>query len=192
MTLSQSQSNALYFTAAKLSVTNPTDLADLINFESGWNPLAKNPQSSARGLIQFMDATAKDLGYSSSLDLVQKNPAIEDQLEGPVYQYLKRYAPYGTDRHKLFMAVIYPAAAKYPSSTPFKTIFTDRFGLVDGALKYAEFIDKNPGIVTPAAYAEKVTVAAKGGSSGNIAAAGTGIFGIGLICGLIALFFRRK
>jgi soluble lytic murein transglycosylase-like protein len=33
------------------------DLLRLIEFESGFKPDAKNPYSSARGLIQFTDAT---------------------------------------------------------------------------------------------------------------------------------------
>lgn len=92
---------------------NPQHLYALINFESRWNPKAKNPTSSARGLIQFMDATAREMGYKSSLDLVEKFPDIESQLKGPVKKYLMRYAPYPTDQ-ELFMAVFYPKARFWP------------------------------------------------------------------------------
>ena len=39
-------------------------LANVINFESGFNPQAVNPSSGASGLIQFMPRTATGLGTS--------------------------------------------------------------------------------------------------------------------------------
>ena len=55
-------------------------LYKLIKFESGFNPKAANPNSSAKGLIQFTNSTAKSLGYKDSKDLIKKNPTIKDQL----------------------------------------------------------------------------------------------------------------
>lgn len=59
---------ALKDTAGKLGLSWES-LYKQINFESAWNPQARNPKSGARGLIQFMPATAKALGYHSSLGL---------------------------------------------------------------------------------------------------------------------------
>jgi hypothetical protein len=60
--LSTPEENALLELASKIKV-NADSLKKLINFESGWNPLAKNPYSGARGLIQFMPSTAASFGY---------------------------------------------------------------------------------------------------------------------------------
>ncbi len=92
MSLPKEYEGAAYSLAAQLQVADPQWLIDLINFESGWNPTASNPPSSAKGLIQFMNSTAKDdLGYKSSQDLIDQHPDIPSQLEGPVYRYLKMF-----------------------------------------------------------------------------------------------------
>jgi len=98
--------------------TDPGWLSKLIAFESGWDPQAANPDSSASGLIQFTDATARSLGYESSADLVQRNPDALSQLDGPVRRYLLQYAPLDTDQ-KLFMAVFYPEAMEWPLDREF-------------------------------------------------------------------------
>jgi len=48
---------------AKKIGTSTDSLYKLINFESGWNPAARNKISGARGLIQFMPSTARWLGF---------------------------------------------------------------------------------------------------------------------------------
>lgn len=62
---------------------NPKDLVALMKAESGLNSKAKNPNSSASGLIQFMDATAKDLGTTTAA--LRAMPA-EKQLD-----YVEKY-----------------------------------------------------------------------------------------------------
>lgn len=119
--------------AARLGVL-PADLHQLIDFESKWNPNAKNPRSSARGLLQWTDSTSKDLGYKSSLDLVQKNPSVLDQLP-IVERYLSKYKPY-TGKQSLFMAVFYPAARNWEPTRLFP----------------ANVQKVNPGIKTPGDY----------------------------------------
>ena len=116
-TLSPSEDRALGEVSAKLGVDKRT-LFNLINFESSWNPSIKNPYSSARGLIQFIDSTARGLGYSSSQDLVAKHPTRESQLRGPVYQYLRPYAPFPTQQ-SLYMSVFYPKFRKVHPQTEF-------------------------------------------------------------------------
>lgn len=110
------------------------DLFNLINFESGFNPLADNPNSSARGLIQFMDSTAKSLGFTDSLDLVKKNPTIEMQLP-IVEKYLKQYYPF-KDKQSLYMSVFYP-----------------EYRDMDPQTEFPDYVKKaNPGINTPYDY----------------------------------------
>lgn len=93
-------------------------LFKIINFESGFNPTAKNPTSSAAGLIQFIDSTAQDLGYLSANDLITKLPTIRDQLAGAVVPYLKKYAPFPTQQ-SLYMSIFYPAARNWPPDKEF-------------------------------------------------------------------------
>lgn len=80
----------------------------LIQFESNWNPQAKNPNSTARGLIQWIDSTAQSMGYGSALDLVTRHPTTASQLQGPVRAYFKKYAPYANE-NEFIGAVFYPA-----------------------------------------------------------------------------------
>lgn len=148
--LSPAESHAAYSLASALRVDDPQWLIDLINFESGWNPTASNPVSSAKGLIQFMDSTARGMGYASSQDLISKHPDIPSQLEGPVYEYLKPYSPFGTET-SLYLSVFFPAARKYPPNTPFKEIYQDLYGS-GWESRYNNFINSNPGILTPQHY----------------------------------------
>ena len=114
------------------------NLYNLIKFESGFNPLIKNPNSSARGLIQFIDSTAQSLGFKDSLDLVTKNPTIQQQLP-IVEKYLQQFYPFD-GKQSLYLAVFYP---KYRNVAP-DTPFPDSVQRV------------NPGIKTPADYIRKI------------------------------------
>lgn len=119
--------------------TKPIYLAMLINFESNFNARAKNPRSTARGLIQFTDARAQDLGFNNSLELVNKYPTINAQLDGPVRQDLKKYGPFQSEAD-LYMSVFYPKARGWD---------LDR--------QFPEWVTKNnPGIETPRDYVRKV------------------------------------
>lgn len=137
MALSSTEQATLQVISSRLGV-NPDDLTKLIRFESGWNPLAKNPRSSARGLIQFIDSTAQKLGYNSSSDLVAKNPTIQDQLP-LVERYLSQYKPFA-NKQALYMSVLYPSARNWPSTR-----------LLPEIVRTA-----NPGINTPADYVRKI------------------------------------
>lgn len=134
--LTPEERTALLDVAAALRV-NPRTLAAEIQFESRWNPRIKNPGSSARGLIQFMDATARDMGFAGSLDLVLKYPTVPLQLAGPVLRYLKHWAPFPTDQ-SLFMAVFYPA---YRNASP-DTEFPERVQAANpGIEKVSDYVD---------------------------------------------------
>jgi len=133
------QIKATLYEVAQEVGTNPDWLDRLIDFESGWDPQAYNPRSSAKGLLQFTDATARELGYESSEDLVTRSPDALSQLQGPVRRYLAKYAPLDTDQ-RLFMAVFYPLAMDWSLDREFP----------DNVQK------ANPGIVTVADYIRKV------------------------------------
>ena len=111
----------------------------LIKFESRNDPLAKNPKSSARGLIQFLDSTARELGFNSSLDLVSQYPTFQSQLSGPVLWYMQKFGKY-RDKYDIAMAVFYP---KYMGKSP-DTLFPKNVR------------DANPGINTPRDYVSKI------------------------------------
>lgn len=140
-TLTAEERTALESVAAAVGVA-PESLYRLIQFESGWDPQAKNPNSSARGLIQFIDGTAQWLGYDSSEDLVSRYPDRVSQLNGPVAEYLSKYAPYSGEQ-SLFMAVFYPAARTWEPDEKFPSWV----------------VDVNPGIETPADYMAAVYAA---------------------------------
>lgn len=124
---------------------NHSNLFELIYFETAGtlDPTVNNPYSSAKGMIQFTDATSKLLKdsdgnlYSNSKDLIEKCGTVECQLAkpsksntfgGPVYQYLKRFKNL-RNKQELYMAVFYPKAMT-------KTDFT-----------FPEHVrNKNPGI----------------------------------------------
>lgn len=136
--MTRTESALLKTIALKLGGIDANDLYKLIQFESGWNPKAKNPYSSARGLIQFTDKTAQQLGYTDSLNLVDFNPTIIDQLP-LVEQYLSQFKPF-TNKQSLYMSVFYPAARNW----------------LPAKLLPAEIRNVNPGINTPGDYVRKV------------------------------------
>jgi hypothetical protein len=91
----------------KLSAHN---LIVCMGFETGmtFSPSKKNPRSSATGLIQFMEFTAKRLGTTTA-KLAAMTP--EQQL-GWVYKYFKAY---GNDLSNwnlgdVYMSILWPAA----------------------------------------------------------------------------------
>lgn len=121
----------------------PFDLANLIHFESGWNPAARNTKSDASGLIQFIPSTAAKLGTTTSK--IRAMPALQ-QL-ALVEAYLRAAAAGRALRpaYRLYMAVFYPAAMDWPEGTAFP----------------ASVQRANPGIKTPADYVRKATAKGK-------------------------------
>jgi hypothetical protein len=154
--------------AVRLGV-DPTWLDGLIAFESNYNPLAQNPTPYntgnppryARGLIQFIDETAHDLGFTDSLELVTENPDFESQMENAVYPYLAKMKPFPNEQ-SLYMAVFYPAYRNVDPQKPFPEFVTA----------------KNPGIRCPQDYINHV----------NAKVALKRIIPITAVAGVIALF----
>lgn len=151
--LTKSEQDSVNYVANQIKA-NPQDLIKLINFESGLNPLASNKLSSAKGLIQFIDSTAKKLGYQNSQDLINRHPTFESQMLGPVLKYLKPLAPYPA-LSDLAMAVFMPYAKNFPANTSFTVIYKKLYG--ENWLKnYTNFEKQNPGIKSIQDYVNKV------------------------------------
>jgi hypothetical protein len=87
---------------AKRLGVKPEWLLNVMAFESGFNPKAANPGSSGRGLIQFMDPTARGLGFSDS-DQITKLSAMR-QLP-LVDKYYKPFAGKMRNQGDVYAAV---------------------------------------------------------------------------------------
>lgn len=139
--------------AGKLGM-NPQWLDGIIALESAYNPKAMNPipynkaryeagkdpyPKYARGLIQFIDETAQELGFEGSKDLIDRLPDFASQMDGAVYPYLKKKMPFASEQD-VYMSVFYPKYRTVPIDTP----FPDSVQAV------------NPGIRTPRDYIELV------------------------------------
>jgi hypothetical protein len=138
-----SKEKDIFLKVCKSLEVNPDWLYNLIDFESGWNPKATNKYSSAKGLIQFTDSTAKSLGYENSQDLINKNPDISSQLLFPVLQYLQRYKPYPTEQ-SLYMAVFYPSYRYVDPNTQFPDTVKRYNPQIDTVQSYIDKVKKKP------------------------------------------------
>lgn len=104
------------FTAAAARIgCNPLHLMAVVSFETGrtFSETARNPHSSASGLIQFMAATAKNLGTD-----IQRVRAMSfsDQLELTI-RYFAKVLPQNRSAiglADLYMAVLWPRAVGKP------------------------------------------------------------------------------
>lgn len=74
---------------AKRLGVDPAWLLNVIAFESGFKAKAAHPSSSGRGLIQFMNPTARGLGFSSSDQITQLSAMEQLKL---VEQYFNPFA----------------------------------------------------------------------------------------------------
>jgi hypothetical protein len=118
----------------------PAWLANAINFESSGNPQAHNP-SGATGLIQFMDATARELGTTTA--------ALMGMSGRQQMAFVERYfrlnrIPTVRSQLDVFMAIYYPYAIGKGTD------------YVIGSEKGAQYVAKvqaaNPGIKTSGDY----------------------------------------
>jgi hypothetical protein len=190
--LTDSQAAALVETAKAIN-TDPLYLWEVINFESRHNPLASNPKSSAKGLVQFMDKTAVGMGYTSSQDLINKNPTYEGQMRGPVKRYFLGLGSSFRTRQSLFMAVFMPVARNVHIDTTMQSIYEQNPKNLGGLVAYnTKFVPQNPGIKTVADYVNFVAKAAKRKST-NVAGGaivGGGIVGVTILA-LVAAFLLK-
>jgi tape measure domain-containing protein len=89
----------------------PEWLLNVMAFESGFNPKAANPNSPARGLIQFMNPTARRLGFKNSSQITQLSAMQQLPL---VEQYYKPFAGKMRNQGDVYSAV---AAGKLGGSS---------------------------------------------------------------------------
>lgn len=126
--------------------TSGEDLIALVRFETGgtFATDARNPNSGATGLIQFMPSTAEKLGTTTAA-LANMNHAEQIPV---MREYFRRVAdgkwagPAGKldTTQSLYMAVFYPKYRYEPANKRFPD----------------SVIQANPGITTPADYIRKV------------------------------------
>lgn len=107
--------------AAKVIGTNTSWLDAIIRFESNYDPLAINKlDPEAKGLIQFRDEAAQDLGFKDSADLITKLPDFKTQMQGAVIPYflmrIRQYGPLDTFQ-RFAMSVFNPAYMNVPPDT---------------------------------------------------------------------------
>lgn len=125
--------------AAKDIGVNPYWLAAVIQLESGWDPTITNPLSTATGLIQFVEPTARALGTSTE---AISRMSVKQQL-GLVRRYFSRgfsgRSSYPTFQ-SLAMQVFLPGARSW-----------------DRSREFPEWVqDANPNIRTVGDYMSKV------------------------------------
>jgi hypothetical protein len=94
--------------------TEPSSLMTCIAFETGrtFSPKARNPGSSATGLIQFMRETARSLG--TSVEALAEMTA-EQQLDY-VRDYLRPFTGRVSELGDLYMSILYPPAVGKPDT----------------------------------------------------------------------------
>ena len=125
---------------AEIHGFDPAYLANVINFESRFNPAALNKKSNAVGLIQFIPRTAARFGATTE--------ALRRMSAGAQFTYVEQYLRPFKGKLKtqadVYMAIFYPAYVGRPSDTPFP----------------ASVQKVNPGIKTPADYTRMANKAA--------------------------------
>lgn len=101
-------------TAVDFPGLNPSNLMACMEFESGLSPTARNPRSTATGLIQFMEATAYHYGTTTA-ELAQMS--AEKQFDY-VWLYfrdaIKTHGPL-TTLGDTYMAILNPSAIGKPN-----------------------------------------------------------------------------
>lgn len=92
--------------------TSPSWLMACMAFETGrtFSPTARNPGSSATGLIQFMASTARSLGTTTEALAAM---TAEEQLD-KVYEYFKPFAGRLGSLADCYMAILWPPAVGKP------------------------------------------------------------------------------
>ena len=138
------------FTCAHRLTIDPNHLAGIIMLESSWDPKAHNKTTGARGLIQFTDPAAKDLGFRHAEELLRFYPDRISQLKDPIPTLIRKHNPFflkqpGKSLQQLAMCIFYPAYRLADPDTPFPQAVQDR----------------NPGIHCPKDYMTRVLIKAK-------------------------------
>lgn len=86
-------------------------------FESGLRADAKNPNSTATGLIQFMEATAKGMGTTTAM-LKTMTPTQQMAYVRRYFKPYKQHFKLDMNLEDLYMAILYPKAIAEPLTAP--------------------------------------------------------------------------
>lgn len=96
----------------------PTDLANLVHFESRFDPTSRGPSDPAAiGLVQFTPSSAASIG--TSVEILRRMSAVEQ------IPFVKRYLDsirrgrQLDTPHRLYMAVFFPEAIEWDPNRPF-------------------------------------------------------------------------
>lgn len=121
----------------------PWKLFAIMWSESKCSTIVKNPFGSARGLIQFTDATAQTLGYLSSEKLVQKHPDRVSQMKGPVVKYFRDlWKVLPNDLNDMVGVLFYPKFRRTPEKRLPEKVIAVNPG-IDSIATYAKKIERN-------------------------------------------------
>ncbi len=123
---------------------DPNWLMLVMNSESGLNPQAENPTTKATGLIQFMNATAKQLG--TTLGAIKQMSAVTQLFL--VYKYFLPYKDQLKSFNDLYRATFFPLSLGKPGS----------FVMETPSLPAKLIYDQNPAIAKFSAIPGKITV----------------------------------
>lgn len=133
-----------------------SDLFSLIAYETAGTFSAKitNPNSGARGLLQFTNSTSRKIRardgrylnnadelvaeYSTAIQQLEM-PGLDSRYGGPVYQYFSKFGV-PKNKRELYLSVFYPIAVNWP----------------DSRILPKEVTDGNPGIVTVGDYVKMI------------------------------------
>ena len=99
--------------AAEVGV-DPSHLMACMKFESNFNPEARNPNSSASGLIQWMTATAIEQG--TTVEAIRQMTAMEQlELVGKYFAMRQeQFGKIGNSLSSCYMAILSPNAINKP------------------------------------------------------------------------------
>mgnify|MGYP001016549901 CR=1 FL=1 len=134
----------------------PEWLMAIMNFETAgtFSPSIKNPSTGATGLIQFMPATAKEMGTTTDALAQKTNVQQLDDVERYFRMQIRRYGTIDNVA-EAYLAVFYPAAIAWPMERQFPAAVYRQnkvFDLnSDGTLTKTEIIQKIVSTI-PAAY----------------------------------------
>ena len=110
--------------------TDPDWLMACMAFESRYtfSPSVKNPQSTATGLIQFMEATAKGLGTTTDKLAAMTAVGQLDYVETYFWPYRGRLKTLSD----VYMAILYPKAIGQPEDYPLFRVPSNAYAVNKG------------------------------------------------------------
>lgn len=155
-TLNTAEMTALFDLAKTIGVS-PAIVYKLAFFESSLNPLAQNDKSTARGIFQWIDSTARGLGFRSSASLIAENPTLYSQLI-LAKRYFARMAPFSSD-YDFVISNFLPAYRKLSPDTPLLSLPNgEKIQKANPALKtLRDYYNRVKKIKLPAGMPEPVT-----------------------------------